>query len=142
MALTSTFLGAMIGNEMLSKTVSNSASSIYSGLSSLNENPKFDFKELLEELDIETKLTVIIKFLDDLKETHLTESNKLSLNSIYDIIHKIECEIKDINNEIDNHNKKWFHQIRYFNYHKQLDNLKKHVKILDSRFDLFMKIIF
>ena len=54
----------------------------------------------------------------------------------------IEAEITEINKEIEDHSKKWFNTFRSCNYTNQIENLKKHVKILDNRFDLYMKIIF
>lgn len=142
LVLTSTIVKTMLGNEVLSRTIHTSTTSIYSGISSLMINPHFDFKNVLDELDIESKLKIITKFIDNIKESILNDYNKIALNEIYDIIEKIEKEISKINNLIDEHSKKWFHYIRYCSYSTEIDNLKKHVKILDNRFDLFMKLIF
>ena len=140
--VTGSIVGALVGNEVLTSTIRTSTSSIYTGLSSLMINPNFYFKNVLEELDIEAKLKVITKFIDNIKETTLQEHNKIALNSIYTIIHKIEAEITEINKEIYEHSKKWFNTFRSCNYTNQIDNLKKHVKIMDNRFDLYMKIVF
>ena len=140
--VTGSIVGALVGNEVLTSTIRTSTSSIYTGLSSLMINPNFYFKNVLEELDIEAKLKVITKFIDNIKETTLQEHNKIALNSIYTIIHKIEAEITEINKEIHEHSKKWFNTFRRCNYTNQIDNLKKHVKIMDNRFDLYMKIVF
>jgi hypothetical protein len=140
--VTGSIVGTLVGNEVLTSTIRNSTASIYSGLSSLMINPNFYFKNVLEELDIEAKLKVITKFIDNIKESTLQEHNKIALNSIYTIIHKIEAEITEINKEIDEHSKKWFNTFRSCNYTTQIENLKKHVKIMDNRFDLYMKIVF
>ena len=88
--VTGSVVGTLVGNEVLTSTIRSSTSSIYLGLSSLMINPNFYFKNVLEELDIEAKLKVITKFIDNIKETELQEHNKIALNSIYTIIHKIE----------------------------------------------------
>jgi len=138
--LTSTIVKTMLGNEVLSRTIHTSTSSIYSGLTSLMVNPHFNFKNVLDELDIESKLKVITNFIDNVKESILNDYNKIALNEIYDIIEKIEKEISQINNLIEEHNKKWFSYIRYCSYSTEIYNLRKHVRILDNRFDLFMKL--
>ena len=127
---------------MLSQTVHTSTSSIYNNISSLLVNPDFYFASVLENLDIESKLKIIMNFINDIKESSLTSYNKLSLDSIYEIIKKIELEIDIIHKNLKQHNEKWFYYLRYCNNEKHINNLKNHVKILDDRFDMFMKLIF
>jgi hypothetical protein len=141
-AITPIIVGNMVKTEMLSQTVHSSTSSIYNNIASLLVNPNFYFSNILEQLDIETKLKIILDFINNIKESSLTTYNKLALNSIYEIIKKIEIEIDIIHENINKHNDKWFHYIRYCNNEQHILNLNNFVKILDERFDLFMKLIF
>ena len=141
-SLSPIIVGNMMKTEMLSQTVHNSTSSIYNNLSSLLINPNFYFSNILEQLDIETKLKIIMDFINKLNKSTLTTYSNLALESIYDIIDKIENEINIIKKNIDDHNNKWFHYFRYCNNDTNINNLKNHVKILDERFNLFMKLIF
>lgn len=135
-------VGNMVKTEMLSQTVHTSTSSIYHNISSLLVTPDFYFANVLENLDIESKLKIIMNFINDIKESSLTSYNKLALDSIYEIIKKIEIEIDIIHENLKQHNNKWFYYLRYCNNEKHINNLKNHVKILDNRFDMFMKLIF
>jgi hypothetical protein len=135
-------VGNLVKTEMLSQTVHTSTSSIYHNISSLLINPDFYFANVLENLDIESKLKIIMNFINDIKESSLTSYNKLSLDSIYEIIKKIELEIDIIHENLKLHHTKWFYYLRYCNNEKHINNLKNHVKILDDRFDMFMKLIF
>ena len=141
-AITPIIVGNMVKTEMLSQTVHSSTSSIYNNIESLLINPNFYFSSVLENLDIEIKLKIIMDFLHNIKESTLTSYNKLSLDSIYEIIKKIEIEICSIHKKIESHNNKWFHYVRYCNNETEINNLRNYVKILDERFDLFMKLIF
>lgn len=141
-SITPIIVGNMVKTEMLSKTVHNSTSSIYNNISSLLVNHDFYFTNVLENLDIESKLKIILDFINNIKDSSLTTYNKLALNSIYEIIKKIEIEIDIIHDNLKIHNTKWFYYLRYCNNEEHINNLKNHVKILDGRFDMFMKLIF
>ena len=80
-SITPIIVGNMVKTEMLSKTVHNSTSSIYNNISSLLVNHDFYFTNVLENLDIESKLKIILDFINNIKDSSLTTYNKLALNS-------------------------------------------------------------
>ena len=96
---------------------------------------------MLENLDINVKLDIINQFIKDIDDVILTKSTIKILKHIENIIVLINDEIKNINDEIENHDKKWFSRIRQSNCSEMFTNLKNHVKILDDRFSLLLKLI-
>ena len=71
----------------------------------------------------------------------ITESTMKILKYLGNIILIINNEINNINNEIEEHSKKWFSKIRQSNCNEMFKNLKNHIKILDDRFNLLLKLI-
>jgi hypothetical protein len=141
--LTSSFL---FGKELLSQTVSKTTTNIYNGLDELRSDELFQFSKLLETLDIKAKLEIIHEFINE-----LTDSDRIShnysksidkvLSYLCDILKKIEMEIDDIKFEIAIHKKKWFYKLRSPSYNIKINNLVEHLKILDERFELLLKLL-
>ena len=136
-------IGTMIGREVFSQTISKSTSGLYVEIDNLIHCTEYDFIALLEKLDINTKhevSTLLIKEYEEIN-TIFTDSCKKCINSLIDIIDKITKEIIDIQNEIKEHNLKWFHKWRSNTYDNKIQNLITHNTILENRLNLFIKLI-
>lgn len=128
-------LTALVGKEVLSQTVSN----IYNGLDTMIHNK--EFKLILDDLDINSSLDIIHQFILDLSKKEINETVSKTLKYLEEILKLIETEIENINKEIIAHQSKWFSRFRTSQCDTMLKNLIKHKKILDSRFDLLIKLI-
>ena len=122
-----------LGREMFTTTVTNTTKNIYNGIE----------KKILDNLDINTKLDIIHTFIIDIHNDNRIFNNTLtkSFNYLEAIIKTIETEIENINLELKLHSQKWFHKYRNSNCEVLLNNLINHVKILDVRFNLLIKLI-
>jgi hypothetical protein len=97
---------------------------------------------VLEDLDIHASLDIvnaILKETPDNYEKHV--SLHICIHHINDIIGKIQNLLKSINDEINNHQNKYFHYWRTPTYHNDINKLKKNKKILDERVDMFIKVL-
>ena len=133
----------LIGKEMFTHTVSTTTKNIYNGIDKVLLNDNIQFKELLDELDINTKLDIINSFIIDIHKEQKIFNDTLNKTFKYleNSLKTINNEIKSIDEELINHNKKWFSKIRGSHYPTMLNNLIKHMKILDERFNLLIKLI-
>ena len=137
--MATTIVTALVGKEILSQSVHNSTLGVFNGLNSMISD--VDIKKIIKNLDIETKLNIINSFIKSMKDINLSEHIIISINSINEIIKEIEKEINDINKEIIEHKSKWFYYLRKTNNLENINKLKTSVKILDSRFDILMKLL-
>ena len=132
-----------LGKEMFTTTVTNTTKNIYNGIEKIILNDNTHFKKLLDNLDINTKLDIIHTFIIDVhKDTKIfNDTLTKSFKYLELIIKTIETEIENINGELETHSKKWLYKYRSSNCERLLNNLINHVKILDDRFDLLIKLI-
>lgn len=138
----------LFGKELLVQSVSKTTTNIYKGLEDINSDESFHFTKILEELDIKAKLDIIHEFINELNDNNIikskynqSKSTDKILSYLCDILKNIETEIESINIEIKTHKTKWFNKFRTATYITMIDNLKKHLTILDSRFDLLLKLL-
>jgi hypothetical protein len=134
-----TLLLPLIGKELFSKVFSETSDNIYNGLSELRKYTHYNFDNLIEQLDIETKIKIIDAYIKH-TDTESSEPIKISIESIICIITKINKEINDINTEIEAHNNKWFHSFRNPHIKDKIHNLINHSIIFDKRIDLLLKL--
>ena len=132
-----------LGKEMFTTTVTNTTKNIYNGIEKIILNDNTHFKKILDNLDINTKLDIIHTFIIDIHKDNKLFNDTLTktFNYLEIILKTIETEIENINSELENHYKKWFHRYRSSNCELLLNNLINHVKILDKRFNLLIKLI-
>ena len=131
----------LLGKEVLTHTITTSTKNICNGINSILLNRHFEFKKILNNLDINTKLDIIEQFIKDINYTSLSQSSIKILKYLKENIILINNEIVNINNEILNHKTKWFSSLRTSNCHEMIINLTYHVQILDDRFNLLIKLI-
>lgn len=119
-------------------------SSIYHTTEFLISGSHIHVSETLEDLDIVNKIKIIEALIIELTDNDkykFKKSVKLALDSVHDIIAKINTELLDIKKECEYHETRYFHYWRYPNCTQLLINLQKHISILDHRVDLLKEII-
>tara|TARA_B110001469_G_C9614977_1_gene306083 strand:- start:1024 stop:1464 length:441 start_codon:yes stop_codon:yes gene_type:complete len=133
----------LIGKEMFTQTINTTTKNIYNGIDKVLLNDNIQFRELLDTLDINTKLDIINSFIIDIHKEHQILNNTLNktLKYLENSLNTIDTEIKNIDKELIDHNNKWFSRIRSSKYPIMLNNLIKHMKILDERFNLLIKLM-
>tara|TARA_B100001142_G_C14237089_1_gene617798 strand:- start:79 stop:519 length:441 start_codon:yes stop_codon:yes gene_type:complete len=133
----------LIGKEMFTQTITTTTKNIYNGIDKILLNDNVQFKKILDDLDITIKLDIIHTFILELhNDTKLfNETVTKTFNYLEEILKIIEQEIENINNEIIKHNEKWFSRFRFSNCPNMLVKLINHIKILDNRFELLIKLI-
>ena len=133
----------LLGKEFVHQTITKTTSNIYQSIDDIILDRSFEFKNLLEDLDITTKLDIINSFICNLKEDEKTYSKTIlkTLDYLIDIFQKIENELENIKKEIEEHKKKWFYTLRTPKYRPLIQNLIKHLRILDNRFDTLLKLL-
>jgi len=133
----------LLGKEFVNQTITKTTNNIYGNIDAIIIDSSFEFKNLLDDLDITTKLDIINSFICNLKEDNKIYSKTIlkTLDYLIDIFKKIEKELDNIKLEIIEHKKKWFHTFRTPKYKFLIQNLIKHLKILDNRFDTLLNLL-
>ena len=132
----------LFGREVVSQTISSSTKNILTGVSSILDDEDFIFNKILNECDLISKVEIINSYVQELHDdaSDFNESTKIALKHIEDILKKIENEIEEIKKQIKEHQELWFHRFRTPCYKSLLDNLLVHIRVLDERFNLLIKI--
>lgn len=132
----------LFGREVVSQTISSSTKNILTGVSSILDDEDFIFNKLINDCDLISKVEIINSYIQELHDnaSDFNESTKIALKHIEDILKKIENEIEEIKKQIVEHQQLWFHRFRTPCYKSLLDNLLVHIKVLDERFNLLIKI--
>lgn len=139
--MTSLVVGTLVGNEILTNSVRRSTTTLYESiLDILGSNADQKFKNTIEEQDVDSKIKVIHEFIDSIP-SEKKKKYKIAIQNIESCLDLIEQEIEIIKKGIEEHEEKYFKYFRYCEYKRNVDNLVKFVKILNSRFDLLIKVM-
>ena len=134
-----------IGSEILVATISSTASSLYNlikFISNTNHPSLKNIQETLELLDLEYYINVINKLVNEYD--HLSNqigSIKESLFGVTKILQKIHSELNIVKEAYDKHKNKYFYKWRTFQCKYNIETIKKHKLVLDSRFDMLVKLL-
>jgi hypothetical protein len=130
------------GKEVVAQTISGSTKNILNGVNSIMEDEDFTFKKILDECDLISRVDIINSYIQEIHDTesYFSNSIKIALKYIDEILKKIEIEVSEIELQINEHKQIWFHRFRSPCYKPILDNLMIHIKVLDERFNLLIKI--
>jgi len=131
----------LLGKEVVSQTVNNTARNLLLSVNDLLENEQFIFKKILDEYDLNFKIEIITNYIHNLSEVQLKNSGiKTCIKYLENILIKIKQEVDNINKEITEHNSLWFNRFRIPCYKQLIINLKNDINILSERFDILTKI--
>ena len=83
---------SLIGREVFVQTISKTTKNIYSNINEVLSDEDFEFKKVLEKLDIKIKLDIIHSFIDNyINSNQEVENNKtlnITVNHIVNILKK------------------------------------------------------
>tara|TARA_Y100000996_G_C22053568_1_gene450157 strand:+ start:54 stop:512 length:459 start_codon:yes stop_codon:yes gene_type:complete len=132
---------SLLTNGMVSLAINDTSTLLLSMIKTV-VNDYTDFKNIIEKIDLTTKLNIIENFMNIIpKEYENIKCVSTSLNSLHEIVIKLYDELAKINYIIEQHKEKWFNYYRKPNYHIELDNIQKYKLIMDDRFDTLLKLI-
>lgn len=100
--------------------------------------------EVLVENDLNAKLEIISALMDDIETKWFkkkTISIEKSLYHLHQTVDKIHFILKAIDAKISYHKTRYFSMIRSLNYEDEIISLKKEIKVLDSRYNMFIDVI-
>ena len=120
--------------------LSNTTSSLYSLCLSLLDHGHDKINNLFIELDIVAKIQVIDEFIREIP-TKNNRTIEVALNNLNKINVRIHQILKQIEVKIEEHKNKYLYGWRTPDYQNELSSLKTYNKILDSRFDLLVRLI-
>lgn len=110
----------------------------YDTLKQIAEHPYI--KSNLEELDMDTQLQLIEHILGDIEDQYKSESLKISISKIHEIIEKIKETLIELDAEIKLHDQRYFNMWRLYYFDPYLNKLRRYKTILGERFDLMLRI--
>ena len=137
--------GLMLTSEIIGKEIIGETSNgIFGLLGGISEFDIPHINMIFEDLDIMKTIELVESLFNEKTENQnivmLSHSQVLALNNLHDINTKIQSELELIKKGIEESKDYWFKSFRTAPYHKNLENLKRYKKILDSRLDLALKI--
>ena len=138
---TGQLVSTLIGNDILTKAISDTAGTIYNILYGLVDISDKRLDRVMEELDIKENLRIIDSVITSMNGRSASKTVQISLEQLHEIICHIREDLKQIQSNFDYHATKYFSGYRQINNSVQIKNLKKHKQILDQRLDLFIKIL-
>lgn len=138
----------IIGKEIIIE----SAKTVLSILTDLEDHEDPYVNRTIEELDINNKISIIKSLINSKSFSRIENNNKENINfkmstvnlcikNLNKIIEKISVELENIKKLVPLHKLKWFHSWREPEYYKNLDELKKYNNIMDGRIRLFLDIL-
>lgn len=120
---------------MLTKdTIYTTVTASYGIIRFLREKSEY-FQDTLEDLDVEFKIQVFERFI----KNNNAESNDAAVIGVHRIIEKVNQNLENINEQHILYKNSWFRYFYRFDCSKELNQLKKNINILTSRFDLLTK---
>lgn len=134
-----------VGVSVLTTAVTKTATGVYALLGGIHKSSNNNtIKIRLETLDLETKIKTIDLFLKEIDTEKISNIESLSacLQSLHEIIGKIETELKIISDKIKYNNSLYLSiSWRKYTCNSNFPNLERYKKTLDERIDLFFKIM-
>ncbi len=137
---TGQIVSTLIGNDLLTKAISDTAGTIYNLLYGLVELQDPILERAIDELDVKAQIKCVESIIGNLDKGNITKSLNISLEQLHDIICRIREDLKQINSNFNQHQQKYFYYYRKIDNSLEILNLRRHKKILDQRLDMFMKI--
>lgn len=137
---TGQILSTLIGNDLMTKAISDSANTIYNILYGLVEFQDPLLERTLEELDVKEQVRIVETLIRNLQKTRISESINVCLEQLHEIICRIREDLKQISKNMEIHKQRWLYTYRPVDNKLQINNLKKHKNVLDQRLDMFMKV--
>lgn len=137
---TGQIVSSIIGNDIVTRAISDTASTIYNLLYGLVELQDPLLEKTINDLDVKAQIKCVESMIGNLNPVTITNSLSIALEQLHDIICLIREDLKQLNENCKQHQQKYFYSYRKINNTLEISNLMSHKKILDQRLDMFMKI--
>lgn len=99
----------------------------------------------IEETDLEYKILTIASFLQEIsEENYKSKTIHIHLDGIYEILENIKKELIIINEECEYIKTSWYYYIigwSYFTSNINIQNLKSQIYLLNTRYNMLLKIL-
>lgn len=136
--LSSLSLASNITEKLLTNTIQNSFSLIKNFVSFHHEQ----INEVLSEHDLISKLEIIQALMTDIEsETSIRQSVQKGLTNLHLVVEEIVRLLENIDNKIKHHSTKYFSGWRRLNYEDEIKRLKKLIKLMDMRYQMFLEVL-
>tara|TARA_Y100001958_G_C20968310_1_gene364347 strand:+ start:16 stop:498 length:483 start_codon:yes stop_codon:yes gene_type:complete len=137
-------VSALLGRQIVSQAITDASSSIYSSIGDVFHHTH-SIDKVLYSLDINNKVKTLELLCNSLPSKEIDSANEnaidFCLENLHDMILHIREDLAQIKKMIEYHKSKWFSSMRSLDVRVQLKNLDLHTKLLDSRYELFIKTL-
>ena len=130
-----------IGGKLFSNIINDTSNKVVNIVETALVHNHTDVHELFTELDLDVRLAVINSLIKHIKSEHSNETVNICLQSLYDVITKINKITHAIDTIIEEHKQKYFSGWRQIDVDLQIDEIRKQSDLLDKRFSLLINII-
>ena len=132
-------LSSLIGKEMITRVIKETANSAYGAMYSFVDHPEIN--KVLKELDTKAVLKKTENLIKNININDINETIHIILNQLHQIICEIIDDLSKINHSLNKYKQKWFKMIRRADYKPYLKKLKLDHKILDKRLKSLFDVI-
>lgn len=137
-------VSALLGRQIVSQAITDASSSIYSSIGDVFHHTN-SIDKVLFTLDIHNKVKTLELLCNSLPTKEIDSSNEnaidFCLDNLHDMIIRIREDLNQLKKMIEYHKSKWFNSLRSLDVRIQLSNLNLHTKLLDSRYEMFVKTL-
>lgn len=142
--LSSLSLASNITEKLLTNTIQNSFSLIKNFVSFHHEQ----INEVLSEHDLISKLEIIQALMTDIEnessdedKPRIRQSVQKALMNLHLVVEEIVRLLENIDNKIKYHSTRYFSGWRRLNYEDEIKKLKKLIKLMDIRYQMFLEVL-
>jgi hypothetical protein len=147
--LSSLSLASNITEKLLTNTIQNSFGLIKNFVSFHHEQ----INEVLSEHDLISKLEIIQALMRDIENENETKENtsehkppmrqsvQKALSNLHLVVEEIVRLLENIDNKIKYHSTKYLSGWRRLNYEDEVKRLKKSIKLMDMRYEMFLEVL-
>ena len=138
---TGQLVSTLIGSDILTKAISDSAGTIYNLLYGLVDNGDPELDRVLDELDVHAQMKCVDSLTQTLDSNTITKTLHLCLEQLHEIICRIREDLRQIRSNMEIHRNRYFSSYRRPQNIDQIQNLRRHKHTLDLRMDMLIKVI-
>ena len=137
----SEYLLSYVGQALLSKGLHKTGKLCYQKLSKLLEFGHREINLVIQESDIYNLIRTVELTITSIQQQEKKSSISYLISSIQETVQTIEFLIMELQIILAKHKQKYFSKYRKPKYHKELQRLQSQIKLLQTRFNLLVKII-
>lgn len=137
-----TYLLSYIGQNILMEGLSGTSKKLYTQFEKWFYTNCPEVEKMLKDMGIFDKLKYIDKLISEIGESFKhSETVSTILEDIHSTEEKIKYELTQIQIIMVRHKNKYFSKYRKPKYENHIVNIKKHIKLLDTRIEMLIKLV-